>query len=197
MLFREKTTVHCENHTKHTQIHSVGRMQSFSMLNQVVHIELQGFKGLMNFPVFDDFVAVYCYQCWRKSVTTAVNFRNVAGNMEQLETHGSLHIHCSRLPGVTSARHPFQILSSISWNLWSCISYFELLLLQSYAKLLEDLEIGEEEYGLDHVLSSSGMQIWLYAVIGKYLFQNVTRISIKYNFNKIITKIKRIDFDIR
>jgi hypothetical protein len=36
MLFRETVAVYCENHTEHT--HTVGRMQSFSMLKQVVHI---------------------------------------------------------------------------------------------------------------------------------------------------------------
>jgi hypothetical protein len=36
MLFREIIAVCCENHTEHTQVHSVGRMQRFSMLRQVV-----------------------------------------------------------------------------------------------------------------------------------------------------------------
>jgi hypothetical protein len=45
MLFRETSDVYCENHMKHT-IHCVGRMQSFSMLKQVVHTESFDFKGL-------------------------------------------------------------------------------------------------------------------------------------------------------
>jgi hypothetical protein len=37
MLCRETVAVYCENHTEH-QIHSVGRMQSFSVLKQMVHV---------------------------------------------------------------------------------------------------------------------------------------------------------------
>jgi hypothetical protein len=36
MLFREIIAVYCDNHMKRT--HSVGRMQSFSVLKQVVHM---------------------------------------------------------------------------------------------------------------------------------------------------------------
>jgi hypothetical protein len=41
MLFGETVSVYCANHTEH-QIHSVGRMQSFSMLKRVVHIVTTG-----------------------------------------------------------------------------------------------------------------------------------------------------------
>jgi hypothetical protein len=41
MLFREKIAVYCENHMK--QIYFMDRMQSFSMLKQVVHIVTNGF----------------------------------------------------------------------------------------------------------------------------------------------------------
>jgi hypothetical protein len=37
MLFRKTVAVYCKNHTKHNYI-LLGRMQSFSMLKQVVHI---------------------------------------------------------------------------------------------------------------------------------------------------------------
>jgi hypothetical protein len=39
MLFRETSDVSRENHMEHT-INCVGRMQSFSMLKQVVYIEI-------------------------------------------------------------------------------------------------------------------------------------------------------------
>jgi hypothetical protein len=42
MLFKETVAVYCENHTKNTRIHSVGKMQSFGMLTQVVHIVTTG-----------------------------------------------------------------------------------------------------------------------------------------------------------
>jgi hypothetical protein len=45
MLFRETITVYCENYMKHKYI-LLGRMQSFSILNHVVHIEPLGIKGL-------------------------------------------------------------------------------------------------------------------------------------------------------
>jgi hypothetical protein len=44
MLFRETVAVYCENHTKCIYIHSVGRMQSSSMLRQVVHIVTTGLQ---------------------------------------------------------------------------------------------------------------------------------------------------------
>jgi hypothetical protein len=37
MLFRERVGVYCENHVD-TQMHSVGRMQSFSVLRQVTFV---------------------------------------------------------------------------------------------------------------------------------------------------------------
>jgi hypothetical protein len=42
MLFRETVAVYCENHKEHTEIHSVGRMQSFITLDQMVHIVTTG-----------------------------------------------------------------------------------------------------------------------------------------------------------
>jgi hypothetical protein len=41
MLFREAVAVYCEKHTN-LQIHSVGRMQSYIMLKQVVCIVTTG-----------------------------------------------------------------------------------------------------------------------------------------------------------
>jgi hypothetical protein len=41
MLFRGTNDVYCESRTN-----SVGKMQSFCMLKQLVHIEPLGFKGL-------------------------------------------------------------------------------------------------------------------------------------------------------
>jgi hypothetical protein len=38
MLFRETVAVYCENHTEHTDALCVGRLQSSSMLKQVMHI---------------------------------------------------------------------------------------------------------------------------------------------------------------
>jgi hypothetical protein len=43
MLFTETDPVHCENHA---QTHSLGRMQRFSMLKHVVHVDPLCFKGL-------------------------------------------------------------------------------------------------------------------------------------------------------
>jgi hypothetical protein len=40
MLFREKIVVYFENHIKH--INSMGKMQSSSMLKQVVHVVITG-----------------------------------------------------------------------------------------------------------------------------------------------------------
>jgi hypothetical protein len=48
MLFREKTTVYCENRAKHKNT-LCARTQSFSVLKKVVHTELLGFKGLMTY----------------------------------------------------------------------------------------------------------------------------------------------------
>jgi hypothetical protein len=45
MLFREKISACCEDHTKH--VHSVDRLRSFSVLKQLVHIQSLGFKGLI------------------------------------------------------------------------------------------------------------------------------------------------------
>jgi hypothetical protein len=42
MLFGKMVAVYCENHTEHTDTVCVGRMQSFSMLKQVVHILTTG-----------------------------------------------------------------------------------------------------------------------------------------------------------
>jgi hypothetical protein len=42
MLFREIVAIYSENHTKHTYTHSVGRIQSFRVLKQVVHIVTTG-----------------------------------------------------------------------------------------------------------------------------------------------------------
>jgi hypothetical protein len=44
MMFKETVAVYCENHMEHTT-HSVGRMQSFGMLKQVVYIELEWFHS--------------------------------------------------------------------------------------------------------------------------------------------------------
>jgi hypothetical protein len=38
MLFGERVAVYCENHMEHTDTLCVGRMQSFSVLKQVVRI---------------------------------------------------------------------------------------------------------------------------------------------------------------
>jgi hypothetical protein len=38
MLFRETVAVYCENHKEHISTLCVGRMQSVSVLKQVVHI---------------------------------------------------------------------------------------------------------------------------------------------------------------
>jgi hypothetical protein len=46
MLLREKITVCCENHTN-TQVHSVGRMQGFSMLIQVIHTVTTGLERVI------------------------------------------------------------------------------------------------------------------------------------------------------
>jgi hypothetical protein len=47
MLFGEKIAVYCENHTEHTNIHCVGRMQSFGVSKRVKHtVWPLGFKGL-------------------------------------------------------------------------------------------------------------------------------------------------------
>jgi hypothetical protein len=40
MLFRERVAVYCEDHTEHINTLCVGRMQSFSVLKQVVHIAI-------------------------------------------------------------------------------------------------------------------------------------------------------------
>jgi hypothetical protein len=44
MLFGETVAVYCENHMEH--IHCVGRMKSFSMLKQEVHIKTTGIWGV-------------------------------------------------------------------------------------------------------------------------------------------------------
>jgi hypothetical protein len=42
MLFRETVAVYCENHTEHTNTLCVGRMQSFSVLKEMVYIVTTG-----------------------------------------------------------------------------------------------------------------------------------------------------------
>jgi hypothetical protein len=42
MLFRETVAVYCENHTEHTDTPCEDRMQSFSMLKQVVCLVTTG-----------------------------------------------------------------------------------------------------------------------------------------------------------
>jgi hypothetical protein len=42
MLFKETVAVYCENHTEHTYTLCLDRMQSFSVLKQVVHIITTG-----------------------------------------------------------------------------------------------------------------------------------------------------------
>jgi hypothetical protein len=37
MLFRETAAVYCENRTEHKYTYCVGRMQTYSILEQVVH----------------------------------------------------------------------------------------------------------------------------------------------------------------
>jgi hypothetical protein len=47
VLFTDIFSVYCENHEEHIT-HSVGRMQSFIMLQQVAHIVTAEFKGLIS-----------------------------------------------------------------------------------------------------------------------------------------------------
>jgi hypothetical protein len=49
MLFRETAAVYREN-LRNTQIHCVGRMQRFSMVNQVVHIVTTGLQRVKDLP---------------------------------------------------------------------------------------------------------------------------------------------------
>jgi hypothetical protein len=44
-ILDERNAVFCENHTKNTRTHSVGRKEISSALNQVVHVDPLGIKG--------------------------------------------------------------------------------------------------------------------------------------------------------
>jgi hypothetical protein len=51
MLFGETVAVYCEN-IWNTQIYCVGRMESFSMLKQVVNVEPLGSKWFILLPYY-------------------------------------------------------------------------------------------------------------------------------------------------
>jgi hypothetical protein len=60
MLFKEIIAVYSENHTKHTKIHSVGKMQSYWSLEQVVHIITLCFKEFTKHKE-NDYAVWYLY----------------------------------------------------------------------------------------------------------------------------------------
>jgi hypothetical protein len=46
ILLREIIAVYCENHTRNSQIHSVGITKMFSMLKRLIHIVTTGASGV-------------------------------------------------------------------------------------------------------------------------------------------------------
>jgi hypothetical protein len=71
MLFRETVAVYCENHREHTNTLCLGRMQSISMLKQVVYIVATGLKKGNKYKLksmFSNILAKIIFSYWSRNI---------------------------------------------------------------------------------------------------------------------------------